>query len=258
MDTDKNFCVRYISGNNSDNYVGSIQDYREGGVADPVLMTEDEARTLHNDLMLYVESEYIGNNDEDNEQAHYAYRKGEWGFVVEELDLPVISEEEEEPEYANTGLDRSVRAMPYVVGRMIAITEHYAVSKFGALTLSNMFTHPRYYIDAFRRYIDKEDMYYNELKDIELPVVIKSPVEQGQIWIGYYHQKSAYEHTHGMTIAERLKSAREKQGMTLQALSQSTCINISNLSKIESGKVDPKLSTVQTICKALGLTLRIE
>lgn len=60
------------------------------------------------------------------------------------------------------------------------------------------------------------------------------------------------------TIAGRIKAAREAQGMTLRQLSEQTGVNISNLSRIERGEVSPTLETLQTICKALGLTLRIE
>lgn len=60
------------------------------------------------------------------------------------------------------------------------------------------------------------------------------------------------------TIADRIKAAREAQGITLRQLSEQTCVNISNLSRIERGEVSPTLETLQTICKALGLTLRIE
>jgi len=46
--------------------------------------------------------------------------------------------------------------------------------------------------------------------------------------------------------------------MTLRQLSEQTGVNISNLSRIERGEVSPTLETLQTICKALGLTLRID
>lgn len=90
-------------------------------------------------------------------------------------------------------LDRTCKAMPYIAGRMIAIAEHYAGERFGANTLSNMFTHPAYYVDVFRRYIDTNDEYFDELKDISLPTTIQNEVQKGQVWIGYYHQKAEYE-----------------------------------------------------------------
>lgn len=95
-------------------------------------------------------------------------------------------------------LDKNNRDIPYVTGRMIAITEHYAGKKFGPNTLSNMFTHPAPGIDVFRRYIDENDEYFQELKDVQLPITTNTEVEKGQIWIGYYHQKAAYDDTtHG-------------------------------------------------------------
>ena len=95
-------------------------------------------------------------------------------------------------------LDRTCTAIHYVTGRMIAITEHYAGKKFGPNTLSTMFQHPQGTIDVFRRYIDKNDEYYQELKDIALQVTTENEVVKSQIWVGYYHQKAAYDDTtHG-------------------------------------------------------------
>lgn len=91
---ENNFAIRYISGNDSDKYVGSISDYQDGGFADPVLMSEDEAQKLYDDLTAYVEAERIGENDEDNEQAHAAFAKGEWGFSIEEMPMPDYDDEE--------------------------------------------------------------------------------------------------------------------------------------------------------------------
>ena len=76
---------------------------------------------------------------------------------------------------------------------MIAITEHYASNHFGPGTLSKMFAYPANGVCTFRRYIDPNDEYYRELQDIELPKSIPNEVVKGQVWVGYYHQKSEYE-----------------------------------------------------------------
>jgi transcriptional regulator with XRE-family HTH domain len=55
-----------------------------------------------------------------------------------------------------------------------------------------------------------------------------------------------------------LKKAREAKGITLRHLEELTGIAHANLSKIESGKTDPRLSTLRTICNALGLTIEIK
>lgn len=60
------------------------------------------------------------------------------------------------------------------------------------------------------------------------------------------------------TIAETLRMHREAKDITLTQLSERTGINISNLSKIERGETDLKVGTLQTICKALGLRIKIE
>ena len=92
-------------------------------------------------------------------------------------------------------LDRNNRSLPYVSGRMIAIAEHYAGQKFGPGTLSNMFQHPAHGVDVWRKYIDKNDEYYQELLDTPLPVTTANEVEKSQAWVGYYHQKAEYGDT---------------------------------------------------------------
>lgn len=83
------YAVVYNGGNDVSKYVGSLSDYKCGEFsADPILMSEDEADELLNDLDNFVRNEeYIGKTDEDNEQAHWAYEKGEWGFSIEEFDF---------------------------------------------------------------------------------------------------------------------------------------------------------------------------
>lgn len=88
----KIFAVRYTPGNDIDKYVGSVSDYKDGGFADPILMTEAEAEELLAELQDYVKTERIGKNDWENEVAHHAYEKGMWGFSIEEMPTP---EEEE-------------------------------------------------------------------------------------------------------------------------------------------------------------------
>lgn len=82
----KNYAVNYYPNGNESKYVGSISDYQDGGVADPVLMSKAEAEELMADLTEYVKNEYIGKSDADNEQAHYAFEHGKWGFDIEEFD----------------------------------------------------------------------------------------------------------------------------------------------------------------------------
>lgn len=246
------FAVRYISGNdNAEKYVGSISDYQDGGFADPVLMSEDEAQNLVLSLNKYV-------REHEPEESVEAFERDEWGFAIEEIDIPVLTEDDEDDEPSSAGLDRKNRSTAYVAGRVIAIIEHYASHKFGALTLSNMFGHPLAVASAFVRYVDKNDKYFAELDGLAHLPRTMSGMEQSGAWMGYYHQKQAYEQTTPRTIAETLKMARDKQQMTLQMLSDKTGINISNLSKIERGESDLKVGTLQTICKALGLRIRIE
>lgn len=92
-------------------------------------------------------------------------------------------------------LDRNNRQLPYVSGRMIAIIEHYAKSKFGPGTLSTMFTHPYQGLEVWGRYIDPYDEFYQDLQNVTLPVTMPNKVAESQAWVGYYHQKNAYDDT---------------------------------------------------------------
>lgn len=85
----KTFAVVYNGGNDQEKYVGSVSDYISGEMSiDPILMSEEEANELLKELDSYVRNEeYIGKTDEDNEQAHWAYEKGEWGFGIEDFDF---------------------------------------------------------------------------------------------------------------------------------------------------------------------------
>lgn len=55
-----------------------------------------------------------------------------------------------------------------------------------------------------------------------------------------------------------IKRAREAKGLSLRKLSELTGIAPANLCKIEKGETDPRLSTMKTICEALGLTIKFE
>lgn len=89
------------------------------------------------------------------------------------------------------GLDRNCKDMPYLTGRLIAVTEHYASKHFGPGTLGEMFKFPRRYCDVFSRYIDKDDENYQEIGVAPL-TSMPTAQEQSQAWVGYYHQKAEY------------------------------------------------------------------
>lgn len=60
-----------------------------------------------------------------------------------------------------------------------------------------------------------------------------------------------------MNLATRLRVAREAAGMTQTAVSRASGIAVPNLSKIESGKVDLRLSTIDRMLDALGLEIEL-
>lgn len=78
----KNFavCYRKNSGDGG-NYVASVRDYKDGGVADPVMMTKEEAEGLLAEL-----DNYVRNEEGLDEEQLWAYEKKGWGFTVEEFD----------------------------------------------------------------------------------------------------------------------------------------------------------------------------
>lgn len=56
-------------------------------------------------------------------------------------------------------------------------------------------------------------------------------------------------------MTTRLRVLREARGLTLEELSRLTGIAPSNLSQIETGKTDPRWSTVMRVLDALGTDL---
>jgi transcriptional regulator with XRE-family HTH domain len=53
----------------------------------------------------------------------------------------------------------------------------------------------------------------------------------------------------------QLKAWREKRGLSLRKLAAKTGIHHMNLFRLESGKIDPQLSTLLKLCGALHITL---
>jgi transcriptional regulator with XRE-family HTH domain len=56
-----------------------------------------------------------------------------------------------------------------------------------------------------------------------------------------------------MDLGPRLRAEREAQGLTLGALSIRSNVAVPNLSRIERGLADPRVSTVERIFAALGI-----
>lgn len=56
-------------------------------------------------------------------------------------------------------------------------------------------------------------------------------------------------------IGARLKEVRRSLGRTLQDVSESTGVSISNLSKIENNQISPSFDIMKRICDGLGLSI---
>lgn len=57
------------------------------------------------------------------------------------------------------------------------------------------------------------------------------------------------------TIGEKIAENRKRQGLTQEALSELSSINLRTLQRIEKGKTVPRSHTLQNICDALDLNL---
>jgi len=55
------------------------------------------------------------------------------------------------------------------------------------------------------------------------------------------------------TIGMKIQRLREKRGLTQEALAKKTGLSRGYLARLESGRHDPSLSTLEKIAKALGV-----
>jgi transcriptional regulator with XRE-family HTH domain len=53
----------------------------------------------------------------------------------------------------------------------------------------------------------------------------------------------------------RLREHRERLGLTLRRLGEISGVHYVAVARLEAGKLDPRLSTLMKLCKALGVTL---
>ena len=58
-------------------------------------------------------------------------------------------------------------------------------------------------------------------------------------------------------IVNALRRARLRQGLTLEDLARMTGIAAPNLSRLEQGRVDARLSTITRVARALGLRMAL-
>ena len=53
----------------------------------------------------------------------------------------------------------------------------------------------------------------------------------------------------------RLREIREGKGVSLRALKKASGVAVSSLARFEAGQVDPQLSTLRKLAKALNVTV---
>ena len=83
----KNFAVVYNGYNNVSKYIGSLSDYKCNEMSsDPILMSEEDANALLEELDNYVRKEEFADCT-DKDAALQSYFNSEWGFQIEVLDV---------------------------------------------------------------------------------------------------------------------------------------------------------------------------
>lgn len=58
-------------------------------------------------------------------------------------------------------------------------------------------------------------------------------------------------------VGERLKSLRTEKKISMRELAEKTGMNISNISRIENGKISPTLDVLDKLAQALGTTIKL-
>ena len=154
-------------------------------------------------------------------------------------------------------LDRTCKDVPYMTGRLIAITARYAEKHFGPNTLGEMMKYPRRYIEAFWHYVDRNDPELAEI-DIAPPVSMPTAAEQSQAWVGYYHQRAAYDTdktSERQRIGRRIAELRKEQNMTQAQLADRCGIAQAHIARIETGRYSVGLDTLTQIATSLGRSI---
>jgi DNA-binding XRE family transcriptional regulator len=144
-----------------------------------------------------------------------------------------------------------------MTGRLIAITAHYAEKHFGPNTLGEMMKFPRRYIEAFWHYVDAGDPELAEI-DMTPPVSRPTAAEQSQAWVGYYHQRAAYDTdktSERQRIGRRIAELRKEQNMTQAQLAERCGIAQAHIASIETGRYSVGLDTLAQIATALDRSI---
>lgn len=89
-------------------------------------------------------------------------------------------------------LDRTLMAVPYLVGRAAAIVERYASEHFCPGAMGIFLSQPAFYIAAFARYIPADDADWQEIGNTEWPHLLTME-QRGQAWVGYDDQRAAWD-----------------------------------------------------------------
>jgi DNA-binding XRE family transcriptional regulator len=150
--------------------------------------------------------------------------------------------------------------MAYTVGRAAALIESYAKKHFGPGTLTKLISQPRYHIGVFAKYVPADA--WDEFAEVDFPASLV-PVQQGIAWIGYDHAKKELaeqdsEPSLRLFVGSQLHAFRIKRGLTTRQLAELTGLTHSHIVRIEAGKYNVGIDTLEKLILALGAELNIK
>lgn len=148
----------------------------------------------------------------------------------------------------------------YTVGRAAALIESYAKKHFGPGTLTKLISQPKYHIGVFAKYVPTDA--WGDFADIDFPDSL-IPVQQGTAWIGYDHAKKELTTKDSdadmrLYIGSQLRALRVEQGLSTRELSERSGLVQSHIVRIENGKYNLRIDTLNTIADVLGAEIKIE
>lgn len=152
----------------------------------------------------------------------------------------------------------------YVTGRIVAIVEANCnvPPTFSALVADDGSKLLYWLKEALREAKDNTELV--ELADIfyaherEILQRISTNEVAGRYWVGYYHQKSRMANQSARRkIGALIKEARAEQGLAIRDLAEKSGVDKSQISRIEAGRANVTIDTINSLAVALGLKITI-
>lgn len=153
----------------------------------------------------------------------------------------------------------------YITGRIVAIVEHICddvPQGFAALVGEDGYKLQYWLREALKREANSEltelaDIYYaneNSIAPNMRTAVIASPYT-----VGYCHQRSRLANQASrLAIGTRIKEARAEKGLTIRDLAEKSGIDKTQISRIEGGRANATIDTLNALAQTLGLRISID